>query len=109
MMYSEDEAMENEIGASGKVGDVVWEGLFEYDDDGGQYLVGSIRGPGFLRPIEVDLVSKREDESVTDFVNKLVPRLCMVMGVKKEVYGIDKLEVIVDGERMELKDIDEGE
>jgi len=107
MMYSEDEAMENEIGASGKVGEVAGEGLFEHDDDGGQYLVGSIRGPGFLRPIEVDLVSKREDESVTDFVNKLVPRLCMIMGVKKEVYGIDKLEVIIDGERIELKDINE--
>lgn len=77
--------MENEIGASGKVGDVIWEGFFEYDEDGGQYLVGSIRGPGFLRPIEIDLVSKREDESVTDFVNKLIPRICFAAGHKVEV------------------------
>ncbi|MBP3386609.1 MAG: hypothetical protein J6K69_07150 [Candidatus Methanomethylophilaceae archaeon] len=79
--------MEDEVCASGKIGKVEWSGLFEYYDDGEVYLDGVMRGPDFTRPFHIDLTSKGEDESVVDFVNGLLPRVCMALGIRKEVFG----------------------
>ena len=82
-----DEAVEDEVCASGKIGKGEWSGLFEYYDDGEVYLDGVMRGPDFTRPFHIDLTSKGEDESMVDFVNGLLPRVCMALGIRKEVFG----------------------